>query len=246
MKKIVAAIMFLLGIAILYVWLVPDNIKQIIGAKTGVTCEDPGQGAFFFWNGIQSYQRGQQVALTPFHADMPGDYTPLTDACVRNVRLSNPDIGTPFQRDDGRMALRIHDDAPLGVMTIVSADYQDHSIAGRIAIYDPDTMPLVGFWSQNTQECDPDSIIRKLVFNADGTFSVTWEPFEVYKDYWGDYTFDTQSGQLTLDVKSGNVDVLDLSSGTVKFQAEPRSLTLETASFGRRGENVAECRSSFE
>jgi hypothetical protein len=43
-----------------------------------------------------------------------------------------------------------------------------------------------------------------MVFEADGTFTVTWTPFELYKDYWGTYDYDLASGALSLQVEGGN------------------------------------------
>ena len=46
--------------------------------------------------------------------------------------------------------------------------------------------------------------IGELEFRADGTFSVTWVPFETYRDYWGRYTLDLRTGRLNLQVETGN------------------------------------------
>jgi len=46
--------------------------------------------------------------------------------------------------------------------------------------------------------------ISELVFSGDRTFSATWYPFEVYKDYWGFYTFDKPQGRVTMGIKDGS------------------------------------------
>ena len=62
------------------------------------------------------------------------------------------------------------------------------------------------------------SCIQEFELHEDGTFTVTWHPFERYKDYWGTYQVDRASGALRLAVTGGN-DVpegLDLD-GTLRW-----------------------------
>ncbi len=70
--------------------------------------------------------------------------------------------------------------------------------------------PIVGSWEEKGWRlCTPvqtlpadamDKPILELLFNGDGTFSVTWLPFEKYKDYWGRYSYHVErSGVLTPD-----------------------------------------------
>ncbi len=59
--------------------------------------------------------------------------------------------------------------------------------------------PLLGGWRQSGWKlCTPapslpagsiDPPVEELLFNPDGTFSVTWTPFERYRDYWGHYKY---------------------------------------------------------
>ncbi len=73
--------------------------------------------------------------------------------------------------------------------------------------------PLVGTWREETQiacgtgaevPVPANSRINELVLRADGTFSVTWMPFESYKDYWGRFQADIPEGRLSLFVDYGN------------------------------------------
>jgi hypothetical protein len=50
----------------------------------------------------------------------------------------------------------------------------------------------------------PEEPIGELQFRADGTLSVTWMPFEVYRDYWGSYQYDSKGGTLDLAIEGGN------------------------------------------
>jgi hypothetical protein len=51
---------------------------------------------------------------------------------------------------------------------------------------------------------EPRYPIGELHFLADGSFSVTWIPFEIYLDYWGSYTFDPATGEISLTIENGN------------------------------------------
>ncbi len=72
---------------------------------------------------------------------------------------------------------------------------------------------LVGRWREEAQiACGtgadvpvaPSSRIGEIAFRADGSFSVTWMPFESYKDYWGTFEADNLAGRLSLFVQYGN------------------------------------------
>lgn len=79
----------------------------------------------------------------------------------------------------------------------------------------PDPFPDCGVHLTSNLGCDshlacgerwlsPEQPIEELVFHADGSFSVTWTPFEVYRDYWGTYTYDLETGSIDLEVTGGN------------------------------------------
>jgi hypothetical protein len=81
----------------------------------------------------------------------------------------------------------------------------------EVHAFTPEANPLVGYWLEVAQHpCDagseiiPDLPKEELVLAADGTFAVTWTPFESYVDYWGTYTFDLEEGTLDLAVTGGN------------------------------------------
>lgn len=75
--------------------------------------------------------------------------------------------------------------------------------------------PLVGIWHETAQlscglgQIDPPVPIGELEFESNGTFAVTWHPFEQYYDYWGDYTVDFETGAITLEITGSN----DLPAG---------------------------------
>ena len=71
--------------------------------------------------------------------------------------------------------------------------------------------PLVGYWREVQQiSCDtgeafePDPRIEELVLRDTGDFSVTWQPFETYVDYWGTWTHDPETASIGLEIEGGN------------------------------------------
>lgn len=102
---------------------------------------------------------------------------------------------------------------PSGTVFTVRADVENgrRILTSAVHVYTPESNPLVGIWREEVQfSCDtgsqvvPAQPIGELVFRADGSFSVTWIPFEVYHDYWGSYTYDLGTGNLELAGEEGN------------------------------------------
>ncbi|MBA2445846.1 MAG: hypothetical protein H0V49_11015 [Nocardioidaceae bacterium] len=102
---------------------------------------------------------------------------------------------------------------PSGSVFTARADVEGgrRHVAADVYVYTPEGNPLVGLWREEAQvacgtraESDPTLAIEELNFDADGTFAVTWVPFESYVDYWGTYTFDLERGTLELTVTGGN------------------------------------------
>jgi hypothetical protein len=108
-------------------------------------------------------------------------------------------------------AMQISTDASDGVEFEVAAELASGRISGTVRVVRPADNPLAGRWTQVAERlCDqtamqpPRTPIRELVFTAKGEFSVTWQPFEIYKDYWGTYGFDKSTATLTLQPQSSN------------------------------------------
>jgi hypothetical protein len=84
-----------------------------------------------------------------------------------------------------------------------------------------------------------------MIFEADGTFTVTWFPFEVYKDYWGTYTFGLEQGTLTLTIDTGNYIPEEFDGeGTFTFEEGGRLVLRDIwlgASPDKEGAVAAQC-----
>jgi hypothetical protein len=131
--------------------------------------------------------------------------------------------------------LTIAPGTPSGSVFIVRAAVEGgrHVVETHVNVFTPEANPLIGIWRAEAQlSCDtgaeviPQEAIEELIFFADGTFTVTWFPFESYKDYWGTYTFDLAQGTLELAVTGGNSIPPDVD-GEGRFALDATGLVLE-------------------
>ena len=122
--------------------------------------------------------------------------------------------------------LKIDVKTPAGSTFTVTADIEKGRAQRQIpvVVFTLENQPLVGFWRQlSRSDCTPEkdqapvSPINEMEFRANGWFSVTWQPFETYRDYWGSYTADKSNGALTLTIETGNY-VPGNFKGTGKFK----------------------------
>jgi hypothetical protein len=136
---------------------------------------------------------------------------------------------------DGDGTLAIDSDVPDGTVITVQADIAGTGelVTTRVHVYSRETQPLVGSWRETRQiacevdeEFTPQEPIGELRLDADGTFSVTWQPFEIYRDYWGTYEANLETGELLLTITGGNIEPADFN-GTGTFEIrEDGSLVL--------------------
>jgi hypothetical protein len=134
--------------------------------------------------------------------------------------------------DPGTGVFTIDPDTPAGSVFTVSADVENgrRVVSVEVHVFTPAENPFVGYWSEESQfacgtgeEVLPEEPIRELAFRADGTFSVTWMPFEIYRDYWGTYEYDLAEGTLDLVVNGGNYVPDDVDgSGSFSFDEQGR------------------------
>jgi len=125
----------------------------------------------------------------------------------------SPTVGATIDPHTGYFT--VDKDTPHGTVYTVTADVENGRASPTIDVYvyTLEENPLIGRWREEKQyscsdgeEIIPgqDQGIGELQFDADGTFSVTWFPFEVYKDYWGAYSYEKNSAELILFVEDGN------------------------------------------
>ena len=122
-----------------------------------------------------------------------------------------PSQGASIDPDSGFFT--VDEETPSGSVFTVSADVENgrRAVSMDMHISTPESNPLARLWREEAQlACDdgeevvPQVLIQELRFRADGTFGVTWHPFEVYVDYSGAYTYNLENGTLDLVISSGN------------------------------------------
>lgn len=67
--------------------------------------------------------------------------------------------------------------------------------------------PIAGTWSQSGETCAatmaPYPRIGELIFQRNGQYSLTQQPFERHYDFWGTYRYDAAAGRLWLSQSRG-------------------------------------------
>lgn len=205
-----------------------------------VSCAPPSSfGGFLFWMEPPAVPPGASLILQPWFTPQPGIMEPVPAACLEAVALSGP---ATLDADGRKVTIRA--DAAPGAAVQVEGRVGEARLTGRILVYLEEAQPLVGRWSQPEEACADEGAepVRELIFHPDNTFSLTWTPFEVYKDYWGTYTFE--DGVLTLLPDGGNHIPSDASfSGKVDLASG--SLLLPPSLFGAPVRGAA-CAAPFQ
>jgi hypothetical protein len=147
------------------------------------------------------------------------------DACV--TWSVSPATGATIDADGN---LTVDASATDGDVFTVTADVENGRkiVTSQVYIFTPEGNPFVGAWEEQSQlacsdgaEVTPESKIYELWFRADHRVNVTWMPFELYVDYWGTYTYDLETGALSIAVENGNYVPADIdNSGTFTIDTE--------------------------
>lgn len=96
----------------------------------------------------------------------------------------------------------------------------------KLYVYTRAGNPFAGYWRESGGD------IRELVFSPDGTFSLTVHPFEVYKDYWGRYSYDLRKQSISFFIHGGNKKPEDADlNGFFRFD-NAGDLVLDSIYFG--------------
>ncbi len=141
--------------------------------------------------------------------------------------------------------LTVASDAVHGEQLKVIANVEDgrQTVVETFLVYRGDANPLVGTWEEISQiSCDSHSIIepsepiQEVIFKADGTFVITKQPFELYYDYKGIYSFDLAANNIELMETGGNRSPSDFDGqGSFRIEADG-TLVLESIWLGLRDE----------
>jgi hypothetical protein len=99
----------------------------------------------------------------------------------------------------------IDSDAPVGSTVTVAFRYLGKPVEARLKVVAKDEIVLTGRYAQRSLEgCTAGEPVRELEFQPENRFAVTFLPFETYRDYWGSYAWDSDTGRLRLTVEGGN------------------------------------------
>jgi hypothetical protein len=180
-------------------------------------------------------------------------YVPISVDMCETWSLTPEDDGATI---DENGLLSVLNSAENGDVFLVEATLGDgRSISQAVHIYTEAGNPLVGTFSEAAQlscadesELAPEQSIGELRFLADGSFNVTWIPFEVYVDYWGIYEHDVGTGALSLFTTGGNF-IPDDVDGEGTFEVDPQGhLLLKDMWLGtpQGGSNTPNCGHRFQ
>ncbi|MBL6957029.1 MAG: hypothetical protein ISR54_09500 [Chlorobium phaeobacteroides] len=122
------------------------------------------------------------------------------EVTIRTRWSIQPESGIRLDKSSGKLS--IGEDVHNGTEYTISAEVKTSkgwiTLDKRLYIYTSAGNPFVGLWQDRIND------IWELLFEADGTFSVTAHPFEVYKDYWGTYRYDLDKKSIVFEVTGGN------------------------------------------
>jgi hypothetical protein len=92
-------------------------------------------------------------------------------------------------------------------VTLSASFCGQRDITRTIRIVGKDEPVLTGLWREQSKVCTsetPKDPVRELEIKDLGDFSITYFPFESYRDFWGKAQFDAKAGTLTLTITGGN------------------------------------------
>ncbi len=177
-------------------------------ATAAVPCAGGEGGTPVLWIGTLEVAAGGLIAAQPFYAVRPGVASPVAANCLADWALSP---GAPAALAPALGLVAVAPEAADGTRFTLTATVAGRPVSGEVRVSDPSLHPLAGHWHQTMEQVcgtqvprTPVRPIGDLVFTAAGDFSLTWQPFEAYRDYWGTYRHDVRSGTLTLEITGGN------------------------------------------
>ena len=163
-------------------------------------CLDPGHNRIFIQTDTTIFRQGATIRIGATFDRLPGGDEAIDLGCTRDWRITGPATLAPDRR-----SFTIGADAAPGSEIVLSYRWHDERAEARYRVVARDAVVLTGFRGQRAIEgCEGLDPVRELEFAPGNRFSVTFMPFESYKDYWGTYSYDPATGALRMTVESGN------------------------------------------
>lgn len=109
-------------------------------------------------------------------------------------------------RDGSKLAV-LQTATPGTDVTLSASFCGQRDITRTIRIVGKDEPVLTGLWREQSKVCTsetPKDPVRELEIKDLGDFSITYFPFESYRDFWGKAQFDAKAGTLTMTTTGGN------------------------------------------
>jgi hypothetical protein len=209
------------------------------------SCPQGGPGTDYLQIRPLIARQGETLALAPMRDMSPGGSDPVLAHCTSGWSVSDPALAR-LSRDHERLVIAA--DARPGAEVEVAYIVRGRRVASRLRIVGRGDVVLVGARAQSGAEgCGNAERVGEIAFSLD-RFAVTFQPFESYKDYWGSYRYDPESGALVMNVDGGNgvPGILDLE-GVARFNPAGQ-LVLEGFYLGDRAGRTpapAGCRYTF-
>jgi hypothetical protein len=164
------------------------------------SCLQPGYNFAFVGMDTTVYRQGATVRLTPMADRSPAGTDEIPLKCTSGWAVTGPATLSP-----DRKSLTIDPDAAVGAIVLVRFHHSGKPVSSQFRVVAKDEIVLTGRYSQRSLEgCHAAEPVRELEFSPENRFSVTFMPFETYRDYWGSYSFDPATKRLRLTVERGN------------------------------------------
>jgi len=163
-------------------------------------CYPMGGHHAFLDTDTRIYRQGATIRLTPRVNAAPFGTPEIPLRCTSDWTISGP---AALSAD--RASLTIAPDAPVGSIVSVGFRRGEDPAVTRFRVIGRDEVVLTGARSQRGLDgCSGADTVGELEFSGENRFSVTFRPFESYRDYWGTYSYDTATKRLTMTVEGGN------------------------------------------
>lgn len=127
-------------------------------------------------------------------------------AALLTVWNATPEGQVTLARDGSKFS--ILPTATPGTDVTLSASFcGKRDITRTIRIVGRDEPVITGYWREESKQCareTPTSPVNEFEIRDIGEFSITYFPFESYRDFWGKYVFDAKAGTLAMSIDGGN------------------------------------------
>jgi len=165
-----------------------------------IECSRPGAHFAFVATDTTVYRQGAVVRVTPTVDISPAGTAELPLRCTAGWSVSGP-----ATLSGDRRSITIAPDAPPGATVAIGFRHAGKPVEARFNVVARNEIVLTGRYTQRSLEaCTAHEPVRELEFRPENRFSVTFLPFETYRDYWGTYAWASDTGRLRLTVEGGN------------------------------------------